>query len=94
LFSPALNNNPEDHPSAPAYQNLDINLKKQMNNGYNLYWIGIGKFDFPILYNAVQDFRKKLDSLGMKYEYLETDGGHSWSNWRTYLTIFAQRLFK
>lgn len=38
LFSPALNNKPEDHPSAPAYQNLEANLKKQMANGYKLYW--------------------------------------------------------
>lgn len=94
LFSPALNNKPEDHPTSPAYQNLDANLKKQMDNGYKLYWIAIGKYDVPILYNAVQDYRKKLDSMGFKYEYTETDGGHTWNNWRAYLTQFAQRLFK
>jgi enterochelin esterase family protein len=94
LFSPALNNKPEDHPAAPAYQNLDMKLRQQMDNGFKLYWISIGKNDFPILYDAVQDFRKKLDSLGMKFEYTETDGGHTWSEWRAYLTAFAQKLFK
>lgn len=94
LFSPALNNKPEQFASAPAYQNLDKNLQQQMNNGYKLYWIAVGKDDFGILYNAVQDYRKKLDSMGMKYEYVETEGGHTWTNWRDYLTTFAQRLFK
>jgi enterochelin esterase-like enzyme len=94
LFSPALNNKPEDHPSAPAYQNLDQNLKKQLAYGYKLYWIGIGKNDFKILYDAVQEYRVKLDTIGMRYEYVETDGGHTWSEWRAYLTVFTQKLFK
>jgi len=45
-----------------------------MTNGYKLYWIAVGKDDFSILYDAVQDYRKNLDSMGMKYEYLETVG--------------------
>jgi enterochelin esterase family protein len=94
LFSPALNNKPEQFPTAPAYQNLDKNLQQQMNNGYKLYWIAVGKDDFSVLFNAAQDYRKKLDGMGMKYEYIETEGGHTWTNWRDYLTAFAQRLFK
>ncbi|HEY4325482.1 MAG TPA: alpha/beta hydrolase-fold protein [Mucilaginibacter sp.] len=94
LFSPALNNKPEQYPSAKAYQNLDKNLKEQMDNGYKLYWIAIGKDDFPVLFNAVKEYRTKLDTSGMKYEYEETEGGHTWTNWRTYLTQFTQRLFK
>ena len=57
-----------------------------------LYWIGIGKTDF--LYKANEDYRAYLDSKGYGYEYLETEGGHIWRNWRDYLTIFAQRLFR
>jgi len=26
--------------------------------------------------------------------YYESAGGHIWRNWRVYLTIFAQKLFK
>ena len=94
LFSPALNNKPEQYATAPAYQNLDKNLKRQMSNGYKLYWIAVGKDDFPILFNAIKEHRAKLDSMGMKYEYIETEGGHTWTNWRDYLTTFAQKLFK
>ena len=53
LFSPALNNKPEQYPVAQAYQKLDKNLKQQMDNGYKLYWIAVGKEDVPILYNAI-----------------------------------------
>ena len=57
-----------------------------------LYWIGIGNTDF--LYNQNKDYRTYLDSKQFPYEYYENDGGHIWVNWRKYLTIFAQRLFK
>ena len=56
-----------------------------------LYWIGIGKTDF--LYQQNKTYREYLDSKGYPYEYVETDGGHIWRNWRIYLTQFAQRLF-
>ncbi len=57
-----------------------------------LYWIGMGKTDF--LYQSSADLRKYFDEKGYPYEYVETDGGHIWRNWRTYLTMFAQKLFK
>lgn len=57
-----------------------------------LYWIAIGNTDF--LYKNNADYRAYLDKMGYKYEYMETDGGHIWRNWRVYLTTFAQRLFK
>lgn len=94
LFSPALNNKPEDHPESPAYQNLDAKLKKQKDNGYKLYWMAVGKDDFGILLAGIQDFRKKADAIGLKYEFTETEGGHTWANWRAYLTSFTQRLFQ
>ena len=94
LFSPALNNKPEDHPESPAYQNLDEKLKKQKSNGYKVYWIAVGNKDFPNLIAGIQDYRKKLDGIGMKYEFVETDGGHTWANWRKYLTEFSQKIFR
>ena len=57
-----------------------------------LYWIAIGNTDF--LYQQNSDLRRFLDEKGYGYEYLETDGGHIWRNWRVYLTEFAQRVFK
>lgn len=75
LFSPALNNKPDDHSGLPAYQNL--NLKKRMGNGYKLYWMAVGRDDVPVLLAGIQDFRKKMDTVGTKYEFKETDGGHT-----------------
>ncbi len=57
-----------------------------------LYWMGMGKTDF--LYQSTVDLRNYWDSKGYKYEYVETDGGHIWRNWRIYLTMFAQKIFK
>ena len=56
-----------------------------------LYWIAIGKTDF--LYQQNADLRKYFDEMNYPYEYLETEGGHIWRNWRIYLTEFAQKLF-
>ncbi|QIA07663.1 esterase [Draconibacterium halophilum] len=90
LFSAALM--PREDATNKVYDDIDGTLKKQMDNGFKLYWIGIGKTDF--LYNANKEYRAKLDSMGMKYTYMETDGGHIWRNWRIYLSEFAPLLFK
>ena len=74
---------PDQQVKSKVYDKFDETLSQQQKNGYKIYWIGIGKTDF--LYQANADFRKKLDSIGMKYTYLETEGGHTWTNWRTYL---------
>lgn len=76
--------------------NEDADFNKQMTALFGahpkLYWIAIGKTDF--LYKANADYRKYLDDKGYSYEYLETEGGHIWRNWRVYLTEFAQKIFK
>jgi enterochelin esterase-like enzyme len=90
LFSAAIL--PTDKVSSPVYENIDNTLLAQKNNGYKLYWIGIGKTDF--LYKNVQDFKAKLDGIKMPYEYRESEGGHTWVNWRTYLSEFVPKLFR
>lgn len=90
LFSAAIL--PGNNPDGKVYANLDETLKTQMDNDYKLYWIGIGKTDF--LYKANQDYRDKLDEMGMKYTYRESEGGHIWRNWRIYLSEFAPLLFQ
>ncbi|MDF2158581.1 esterase [Algoriphagus sp. CAU 1675] len=89
LYSAALM--PREDATGKVYSNIDETLKTQMENGYKLYWIAIGKTDF--LYQANQDFRTKLDSMGMPYEYVESEGGHIWRNWRVYLSQFVPLLF-
>ncbi len=75
-----------------VYADFDKNLAIQKKNGYKLYWIGMGKTDF--LYKTGVEFRKKLDDTGLKYTYVESEGGHTWSNWRKYLVEFLPQLFQ
>ena len=88
LFSAAL----VDRGGNPFYENIVPSLQTQNSNGYKLYWIAMGKTDG--LYQSCVDFRKQLDDIGMKYIYRESEGGHTWTNWRLYLTEFVPMLFK
>jgi enterochelin esterase family protein len=90
LFSAAIL--PNQNTTSEVYQDIDGTLLTQMENGYKLYWIGIGNTDF--LYNNVKLYTEKLDAMGMPYTYRESDGGHIWKNWRIYLSEFAPLLFK
>jgi enterochelin esterase-like enzyme len=90
LFSAAIM--PSQNAKSKIYENLDATLKAQMDNGYKLYWIAIGKTDFLFKNNV--EYREKLDAMKMPYIYRETEGGHTWTNWRVYLSEFAPMLFK
>lgn len=90
LFSPAIM--PNENANSHVYDNLDQTLVQQKENGYELYWIAIGKTDF--LFEQVVNYRDRLDRLEMPYEYVESEGGHTWKNWRDYLTEFAPKLFQ
>ncbi len=57
-----------------------------------LYWIACGEDDF--LYESVVTMRKELDSEKFNYVYRESPGGHTWKNWRIYLSEFTPMLFK
>ena len=57
-----------------------------------VYWIACGEDDF--LYESVVTMRNKLDELGFPYTYRESPGGHTWTNWRIYLSEFAPMLFR
>lgn len=70
----------------------DENLDKIKKSGYKVFFVGVGKDDF--VYEGVQLLRKKLDEHSFKYIYRETSGGHTWANWRIYLSEFAPMLFK
>jgi enterochelin esterase family protein len=59
--------------------------------GYKKYWVACGKDDF-----VMESNKRLLDMLnktGIKHEYYENAGGHTWANWRTYLSMFAPMLF-
>lgn len=66
----------------------DPNLKK----GLKLLWFATGKDDFLLgMTKGTLDLLKKH---GFNPIYEETAGGHTWINWRNYLTDFAPKLFK
>lgn len=89
LFSPAVM--PNENVTSQVYDDMNQTLEQQNENGYELYWIAIGKEDF--LYDQVNNYRQRLDTLGMPFEYVESEGGHTWKNWRDYLTEFTPKLF-
>jgi enterochelin esterase family protein len=89
LFSAAIM--PNEKVQSKVYDHFDQTLAAQKANGYKLYWIAIGKEDF--LYQANADFRKKLDAMDFPYIYRESEGGHTWRNWRVYLSEFLPLLF-
>ena len=57
-----------------------------------LYWIGVGKDD-GVKVNSLK-LKEYCEQKGYPVEYYESDGGHIWRNWRIYLTVFAQKIFK
>ena len=92
MFSAAIGTGSEEKATHPEiYRDIDGKLATYFSRKPALLWIGIGDTDF--LYQANTDFRAKLDAAGYPYEYMETDGGHIWRNWRIYLSEFVPKLF-
>ena len=95
LFSAAIHVNGEGNDTYAKFQK-DTKTQNQLANLFAakpiLYYIAIGKTDF--LYEQNAGLRRYLDEKGYKYQYVETEGGHIWRNWRIYLTDFAQKVFK
>jgi len=90
LFSPAIGR--MDKGKSKIYDDLEAKLIDQFKQRPKLYWIGIGKDDF--LYKDNVEFRQLLDKNRLRYTYHESGAGHEWANWRDYLVIFTQQLFK
>jgi enterochelin esterase family protein len=90
LFSPAIGR--MDKGKSKIYDDLEAKLIEQFKQRPKLYWIGIGKDDF--LYKDNVEFRQLLDKNRLRYTYHESGAGHEWANWRDYLVIFTQQLFK
>ena len=66
----------------------EANLKK----GLRLLWFGTGREDFLLsTTNATVDLFKRH---GFQPVFVESPGGHTWINWRNYLSEFAPQLFR
>jgi enterochelin esterase-like enzyme len=64
----------------------------KLKDGFKLFWFATGKDDFLVGTSraTVEMFKKhQFDVI-----YKETNGAHTWDNWRDYLREFAPQLFQ
>lgn len=65
---------------------------EKTNDALKLLWFACGKDDFLLERN--REFDRILTARGIRHEYHETAGDHSWPVWRIYLADFAPRVFQ
>jgi enterochelin esterase-like enzyme len=63
-----------------------------LKKGLKLLWFGTGKDDF--LLTTTKATLELLKKHGFAPVFRESDGGHTWLNWRDYLVEFAPQLFR
>lgn len=69
-----------------------VHRKQLPTNQSAIYWIGSGKVD--IFHSQSCRFVKKIKDKQTSFVYYNTSGGHTWRNWRLYLSEFLQFIFK
>lgn len=74
------------------FPDVDQRIMNLKSEGYRLYWIGCGSEDF--LFQAAKNLVARMEENQLEFIYRESGGGHTWSNWRIYLSEFAPLLFK
>ncbi len=78
--------------SDPQYEFMKNNVGV-INSNIKQFWISQGGKE-DIAHTNCQIMMKKFDEMGIKYQYSEYAGGHSWPVWRHDLYLFSQLLFK
>jgi enterochelin esterase-like enzyme len=78
--------------SDPQYAFMKDNAST-INANLKQFWISQGGKE-DIAHANGQVMMKKFDDMGIKYQYSEYAGGHSWPVWRHDLLGFSQVLFK
>ncbi|MBK8946899.1 MAG: esterase [Ignavibacteriae bacterium] len=72
--------------------NLEVLNNVDLKKDLKLFWFATGKDDF--LLETTRSTVNLLKKHDFNIIYKETDGGHTWENWRDYLFEFSQLLFK
>ena len=75
-----------------ARANESVLADPKINDRIRLFWFATGKDDFVL--PSTKSALALLDQHKIRYSYKETEGGHTWPNWRAYLTEFAPLLFR
>ena len=73
-------------------QNLAALDNAASKRGLNLLWLSTGKDDFLI--ETTRSTVELLKKHGFKPVFIESQGAHTWLNWRDYLSVFAPQLFQ
>ena len=74
------------------YEKANDAALRQAATDMKLVYYAYGRQD-PIVRNSAQ-LKSTLKKYDIKLTLHETDGGHTWINWREYLNDFAPRLFR
>lgn len=73
-------------------QQKDVLDGAELKENLKLVWFATGRDDF-----LVETSRATVEMLkkhGLDVVYKETDGAHTWTNWRNYLNAFVPQLFQ
>jgi enterochelin esterase family protein len=74
-------------------EELENQFKVLKSKNPKLYWVGCGVND-QLAYQGSKTLAELLKKDGFNYVFRETPGGHTWANWRIYLSEMAPLLFK
>jgi enterochelin esterase family protein len=66
---------------------------EKTNKMVKLLWVAAGSND-TLAGPGTKHLAEILDAHQIKHEYHESEGGHTWINWRHYLNDYAQLLFR
>jgi enterochelin esterase-like enzyme len=63
------------------------------NKMIKVFSVAVGDHD-TLVGASARNLTQVLNAHGIKHEYHESEGGHTWINWRHYLSDYAQLLFR
>ena len=79
-------------PLSAAGSANDEQIQTLKKAGGKLYFLACGTSDF--LYEGSKTLDATLTKNGLDHIFYQSEGGHTWANWRLYLQTFAPMLFK
>ena len=79
-------------PLSAAGSANDEQIQALKKAGVKLYFLACGTDDF--LYEGSKTLDATLTKNGLDHIFYQSEGGHTWANWRLYLQTFAPMLFK
>lgn len=82
----------QDETVPEVFRHVDEELARQFAKPPKVYYIAVGNVDFLYRQNIL--YKQYLDEHGYPYTYHESKGGHSWTNWSSYLEQFLPLLFR